>query len=628
MLFRSHGGTFRAARTDDRTRITHRDRTIGAGVTDARQPPGAPEPIGDVRPAQIFGRDEETSSLLERWTAEPVTVLTGPAGVGKTALVGATVARLTASSGKRDDSVLAGRIAVSDRPRGDGNMFVAGLLASWSATAGQPPDGDITSFLRRLRPRGRGEIFAVVDQVEALFRSPEHERDATDLLDQLAAAVRLLPGLHVLLSARDDVLPDLAAALRGLGRWETVRLDALGPRSAQAALDGMLGADRPLPVAAAGEVVRNLRTGRLVTVLGTSTEVVADTVEPAQLRAAAEALGRSLTGGERPEVVSAEQLYEVCDLDGALVRFCETAVHEVAKAHVQAEHELLGWLARTFVTDRGTRGTAHEGVTGVAGMPAVVGHALVDRHVLTAERRLGARWFRLPNDRLVAPLLEAAGRHAGGGTASARPSAEVAANRSLEAAEAALAAGELAVAAQRATEAARTSRGRNLRIQAAALSCLGHVAAEGGHDRQAESHYRTAAALFETMQDRAGSGRLLARLGGILLRRGRHAEAVAYLQGAQARLPGDMAVQVELARALRDAGQLWAATAVLGAALTVDPGTVDALVERGLIGIETGEFSSALQDLDNAIRLRPSVGQRSEIRSARRLAHARLGQPA
>ncbi len=93
-------------------------------------------------------------------------------------------------------------------------------------------------------------------------------------------------------------------------------------------------------------------------------------------------------------------------------------------------------------------------------------------------------------------------------------------------------------------------------------------------------------------------------------------------------MPSDLAIQIDLARALRDSGQLWAATAVLGATLTIAPGTVEALVERGLIRIETGEFSYALDDLDNAIRLLPSIGQRAEIRSARAIAQARLGRTA
>src|SRR5262249_22810684 len=116
---------------------------------------------------------------------------------------------------------------------------------------------------------------------------------------------------------------------------------------------------------------------------------------------------------------------------------------------------------------------------------------------------------------------------------------------------------------------------------------------------------------------RTGAGGRLAGVARILLRRGRYTEAVAELQGAEVRVPSDLAIQVDLARALRDSGQLLAATAVLGAALTVAPGTVGALVERGLIHIETGEVSAALNDVDSAVRIRPSVGQQAEIISAR-----------
>jgi hypothetical protein len=51
-------------------------------------------------------------------------------------------------------------------------------------------------------------------------------------------------------------------------------------------------------------------------------------------------------------------------------------------------------------------------------------------------------------------------------------------------------------------------------------------------------------------------------------------------------------------------------------------------VERGLIRIRTGDYSCALGDLDDAIRLQPSIGQLDEIQSARALARARLDQTA
>jgi len=564
--------------------------------------------------------------VFERWLAEPFTVLYGSAGVGKTALIEAAAARLATSSGGSGRIVLGeGRITPPDVSwPAHHNPFTQALLDTWASaeTPRELAGLSIAGFLRRLRPSDQPNIFAAIDQVESLFLDPSHDQYARDFLQELVEAVRLVPGVHALVSVREDYLPELAVLEREFGRSGRYRLAALGPDAALEAVAGQLrGGGRSFDPEVAEEVVRNLRTSRLTDVLGESRQVVADTVEPAQLRATCSALLDALPSDVGN--VSLAQLYGPGDLDGGLVHFCERSVRKVAGAHALSEHELSGWLARTFVTDRGARGMAYEGVADVAGMPHDVVHQLVDRHVLSAERHLGSRWFQLPNDRLIAPVLESAGL-----SRTDRPSVVSSAASSLAAAEGALAEGQLTLAAQCASEAVRTSGGNDPRVHASALSCLGQVAAESGHDQQAESYYGAAAALFEALHDQAGSGRLLAELGRILLRRGSYAEAVAKLQGAETRLPSDINVRVDLARALRDSGQLWAATAVLGAALTVAPGTVEALVERGLIRIETGEFSSALEDLDNAIRLQPSVGRQSKILSARQVAHAHLNEPA
>jgi Flp pilus assembly protein TadD len=505
------------------------------------------------------------------------------------------------------------------------NRLALSVLESWSLPgfAAGPAQLSVAGFLRRVRPAAVESaevpaIFAVVDQLE---RAVADVHDGEDFLHQLVEAVETVPGLHLLLSVREDSLPDLAALEGRLGQPGRYRLGPLRPDAALEAVVGPLhGTGVSFAPGAAEEVVHNLRTSRITDALGQHTEVVAETVEPVQLQVACTALTRTVPGNA--EVITVEHVYGPGDLDGAMVEFCARAVHEVAVTHDLPDRELWGWLVRAFVTDLGTRGTAYQGVTGIDGMPAEVASHLADRHVLMVDRRLGSRWYQLPNDRLIGPVREAADRWVAG-PAVVSGTDPVA---SLVAAEGALAEGNLALAARRANEAVRTSGGRDLRTRATALSCLGHVAVKGGQDQEAESHYRAAAELFEVMQDQAGTGRLLAERGRIFLRRGRYAEAVAELQGAEARLPSDLAIQIDLARALRDSGQLWAATAVLGATLTVAPGTVEALVERGLIRIETGEFSYALDDLDNAIRLLPSISQRPEIRSARAIAQARLGR--
>lgn len=499
------------------------------------------------------------------------------------------------------------------------------VLRLW-AQATEPAETvpfSISDYLRLVRPPelAHMRIFAAVDQVELAARANASNVRGSDLFQQLAAALAEVPRLHLLLSVREDAVDELSIVEAVAGTASRLRLEALRPAEARAAVSGpVVGTGRSYGEGVADEVVRNLLTPRLVDMLGDIRETVADVVEPVQLQMACAALWRALPGGVAE--VRSEHLYSPGDLDGALVRFCEDAVRAVAEAQQVSEVELWSWLVREFITDLGGRDTVHEGMAGVAGMPKEVAGQLVDRYVLSAEDRLGARWYHLVNDRLLGPVREAAGRRLAGGV---DPSS--AAALSLAAAEIAFARKDFALAARRATEAIRTSE-RDPHTRATAFACLGRITMELGHDADAEAHFRAAAELFELLQDSAGTGKSLAGLGRILRRGGRYAEAVAELQGAEARLPSDPAIQIDLARALRDSGQLWAATAILGATLTIAPGTVDALVERGLIRIETGEFSLALDDLDDAVRIQPSVGEEDDIARARATARARLGRPA
>lgn len=591
-----------------------------------REPYVGLRPFGVADRGRFFGRTTECLAVLEYWSTHRLTVLHGPPGAGKTSLLQAAVIPLVSLVDGRPGVVLpvgsttpSGAAAASTAA---GNPLSLALLNSWSQppSRAEEPTGSIVSFLRGLRPEMQPTdvppIFAVVDQFERVFLASGHRQYRQEFLGQLIEAIRRVPRLHLLISTRDEFLAELGWLESEIGEHGRYRLGPLVPEAALEAVVGPLrGTGQSFAPGAAEEVVDNLRAEAP----GESRDAAVDTVEPAQLQAVCSALWRALPD---VEVITTEDLYGPADLDSGMVQFCEAAVREVASAQDMPELELMAWLARTFVTDQGTRNTAYEGASGVAGMPAAVAEQLVDQYVLTAECRLGARWYQLPHDRLVAPVRETFNRWVGESTGPVNPAA------SLAAAEGALAAGQLVLAARRATEAVRTSGTRDTHTKATALSCLGQVAVRGGHDQQAASHFRAAAELFEFMQDQAGVGRLLGELGRILMRSGRYADAIAELQCAEARRPSDLGIQLDLARALRNCGQLWAATAVLNTTLTIEPGTVEALVERGLIRVETGELPYALDDLNNAIRLTPAVGQRAEVRSALAHAQARLGRTA
>jgi hypothetical protein len=61
-----------------------------------------------------------------------------------------------------------------------------------------------------------------------------------------------------------------------------------------------------------------------------------------------------------------------------------------------------------------------------------------------------------------------------------------------------------------------------------------------------------------------------------------------------------------------------------GSVLTVAPDTVEALAGRGEVHAALHDYSDALDDLDNALRLEPGIGYRATVRDARALAQTGL----
>jgi tetratricopeptide (TPR) repeat protein len=150
---------------------------------------------------------------------------------------------------------------------------------------------------------------------------------------------------------------------------------------------------------------------------------------------------------------------------------------------------------------------------------------------------------------------------------------------------------------------------------------LGNVAHGRGLPHEAETHYQAAASLFEARQDRTAVGWLLAAIGQLRLAAGRRAEALDELYAAAERLPSDVAVQAELAKALRELGQTRGAVTVLDGVLSAEGDAPEILRARGELLADLGDAEGALRDLDRVRRRLPAVA-----RAARALALATLGR--
>jgi tetratricopeptide (TPR) repeat protein len=594
---------------------------------------------------RFFGRGQEARELLTRWRSNRLLVLHGSSGIGKTSLLQAGV--LPRINPREADVLPVGRVASgsavpAETSRGQ-NPYTFALLSSWSARRPltQWRGRTIAEFLadRPERVDDYGDpvpVFAAIDRFEDLFSDfPQRWAYCAPFLRELATAAAESPRLRLLLCVRDDHLADLDQYLAELDEIEVgsysrdrFRLLALTPVAALEAVNKPMAlAGRTFQPGVAEDLVTRLRTIPVRSRHGLpATTVLADRVEPVPLQVVCSALWREIPPGVAQ--ITAGHLRDYGDVGRVLADFYHRVVSEVSVSQGIGEPMLRRWLARTFVTELGTRGMSYEGASATSGMPNEVVRALTERHLLRVERRLGARWYELAHERLVEPVVAA---DPGGdeGDAEVPGGAE----SYLRAAEMALDTGDVELAGKYADEAVRLagmSVGRNsgeqLRTLAEAETFLGNLARQQNKPWKAEARYRQAAIYFELLGFPSAVGRLQADIGGLLVAQGKIASALEELQSAATRLHGDLSVRVALAHAYAADGQLNAALSVFNNVLDVDPIHAEALSGRGQLRADLGEGEEALRDLDRLFELHPEHRSSLGARSARVLALVRVGR--
>jgi tetratricopeptide (TPR) repeat protein len=500
----------------------------------------------------FFGRTAEADAVASHWRRHRLTVLFGASGAGLTSLVRAGIV-------PRIESPVVDMLPVSRVLEGstfpvaalpEHNPHTLSLLTSWSPE--EPPTKlaglTLADFLgKRRRYAGNADaygaarsIFFAIDQGEELLTGQiDGDRYSQPFLDQLAVALREIPELHALICVRRDYKSELAARLAAAGYPADSEFE-LYPLSPGAALDAVR-----LPLAGTGFRLARGTAEAIVGDLSGSGDRQVPEVATALLQAVAARLWRAVHAHVR-EITELE-LRRLGGVRRWLSDYCEQVIATVASDYAVEADELWSWLHDSFITGRGKRALVDEGTTETRGMPNAVVRALQDWHVLTAELRADSRWYELQHDCLIALVRRARNRF--GALGPAVTFRETAADY-LAAAKAATALGERELAERHVAQALSESDGHDLRLSVEAESLLANAAYGAGDLAAAEAHYRAAAALSEALRDTSLVAYLLVAIGKTLLMRGRRREAVESLYGAVARVPGDPAVQTELARAL------------------------------------------------------------------------------
>ncbi|GAA0410417.1 hypothetical protein Acor_35310 [Acrocarpospora corrugata] len=575
---------------------------------------------------KFFGREREAYEVATRWQANRLTIMHGPSGVGKTSLINAGVLPLLDPDAT--DALPVGRVSHGSAFPAAGsardpaaalppqhNPHVFALLSTWAPHESPTRLARLTlaSFLRGRPPRqdAFGDpvlVLLVIDQAEELFDDFAHRQPYREwFLEQLRAALRADENIRLLLCIRDDHLASIMPYRSMLVGHSHSRfcLDPLAREEARQAIEGPLaGTGRSFTPPA----LRKLLNDLCVEPGGPLPEQAQ--AEPVQLQVACSMLWRSLPAG----VTKITQVHvgDVAAADEQVTDFCEEMVREVATEHLNGDlPRLTGWLARTFVTELVTRQRVDMGETVTAGMDNALVQALVDRDILHADR---GGWCELSHDRLIHPILKAAG--------PIDLSREVRdPDDFLRAAELALRDRDLALAENLAGEALQRVAG-DIRLEAEIRTFLGNVAYQAeGYDTAIE-RYRDAARLFEMLGAIDAVGRLLVGIGRLRLAQGRPGEAVNELAAAMRRLPHDRSVKIALAWALWHDGAPQMARDILTDVLEQEGGSLDALQARGEILAGMGLSAAALRDLNRAGPLQwPSTKAAHALAATRLAAH-------
>ncbi|HZB31355.1 MAG TPA: hypothetical protein VE465_14430 [Streptosporangiaceae bacterium] len=562
----------------------------------------------DAADETIFhGRADEAAALSKLWRDHRLTILHGPAGVGKTSLLRAGVLpKLGEDPGAR--VLPLGRLAFpADFPLAalDLNPFTFALLSSWYPD--EPPARISGSSIRDLldrRSRGGHDavpipVLAAMDQADLLFpgtdqRSSQRSRHRRRFVEELVKATDELANLHLLIAVRTENLQELTRLLIRAGLPEaasvaTFSLEAFRPAAARQAVTGPLNdTDHPL-VASDRHLVAELAGG-------------AAAIDPALLQVVCGRLWEDFPRGNRGPIKFLPTV-----VDQVLADHCLQALATVAGEHGQLPRVLTAWFRHVF----GWQNPAgvEEGNGATHDLPNAIVRALEDVGLLRADHDAGLRRYRLRHPRLRA-VVRCLDPSAADAIRHSRPR--------LAAAEAAATAGELKLAWHRAT-AVVDEPIADERLRAAAECLLGTIAYDEGRLELAAEHYESAAKAFAALGDTEHVGMLLAAVGRLKIGNGT-TEAVNRLRAALTQLPSDLFVKTALAHALWYADRTQAAIALLDDALSQDGGTAEALRLRGELLADLNKAEPALRDLD-----RVNYEDRPSSRAAWALAKTREG---
>lgn len=378
--------------------------------TETTSPYPGPQPFTAADRERFFGRSRELQDLAALVIAQPLTVLYGATGAGKTSLlcagvvpelerIGFEVMPVARVGGLLPPDVDATRLR---------NVFTYSVLLHWAGAdddLGALAQHTLSSFLApRMKSGGRRPLAIVLDQLGDMFSAYPTQWEQREAF--LREVADLLPGdrpgssngerpIRVLLAIRDEQLANLERHASLLPDVLRVRYAIEGLRVPEA-MEAISGPAPALFTSSdAEQLARDLAQRRVRLANGKQVLISSDRIEPMHIQLACDE--RFQRGGR------AGPLSKPQDPDEALTRFYELAVARAASGW-GAERRIRRWIGDRLVTPEGTRSSQIKGRRSVGGLSFKLADNLVEERIIRAEERAGNTWYEVVHDRLAAPI--------------------------------------------------------------------------------------------------------------------------------------------------------------------------------------------------------------------------------
>jgi WD40 repeat protein len=389
-----------------------------------------PNPYVGPRPYRqgetIYGRERETSELLDLLIAERIILLYSPSGAGKSSLLNAAILPKMAQQGFQVFPVMRMNM---EPPTGvelgiNFNRYVYSCLQSIEEGLPENQRFSIEELVKL-----KFKDYMAKYRERALTQNPEQQNDAPILLvfDQAEEVIRIVMtdrpkkldffiqlgdllrdrNIWALVAMREDYLASFDPYVRPIptrfaNRYRLTFLDADAAVQAIQLPSRSVGVD--FPDECAHQLVDDLRAMLVQQPDGSTIQELGPTVEPVQLQVVCRRLWTNLPNAEK--TVTLEHVKALGQVNRALADYYALQTASVANMSHVPEREIREWFQRKLITASGIRGQVLMTPDKSDGLDNKAIWMLERAYLIRAEKRGGATWFELAHDRLVRPIRE------------------------------------------------------------------------------------------------------------------------------------------------------------------------------------------------------------------------------